>query len=174
VHAETSETEADNIDARLRGMIIHRALELLNRIPEGHLNRQQLPAQLAADFAQPADSNLVADCLQEAQQLLSQPSLNEIFAPPPGSQVYNELPVLYYRNEQAVYGLVDRVIKTEDTVTIVDYKSHRLAAGENVQAFAEQFRPQLQYYQQGLEKIWPQRQFRTAILFTGNACLAWL
>jgi len=177
-HSEQAEKLSTDLDARLRGMIIHRAIELLsaqNTLSEG----QHIQRQLAVDFCYPQDNPLIQQCYDEAKNIVNNPDFASIFSPDEASDCFNELPVLYQQEEtgkdaQSIYGLIDRVIKTDNSVTIIDYKSHRLDNNQDSQAFAEQFRPQLQYYQQGLKKIWPKLEFKMAILFTHTSDLIWL
>lgn len=173
--------KASEIDARLRGSIIHRAIELLSNLCSGN-ETEQAPVvqQLAIDFCYPQDSEIISRCFNEAEKIVNNSAFSELFFPDDKTDCYNELPVLYYRQStkqqtaQAVYGLIDRVIKNETTVTIIDYKSHRLNSRQNAQTVAEIFRKQMDYYQQGLQKIWPHHQFKSGILLTHTAELVWL
>ncbi len=177
IHDEINEPQ----DARLRGMVIHRAIELLStgEAQSRTCDANQYTARLAIEFSYPNDDNFIRQCLQEATDIVNNPEFTEIFFPAAPADTYNELPVLYQQEsepnqEQAVYGLIDRVIKTDTTVYIIDYKSHRIADNVGTQEFAERFRPQMQCYQNGLEKVWPQLEYKSAVLFTHVARLVWL
>jgi ATP-dependent helicase/nuclease subunit A len=76
--------------------------------------------------------------------------------------------------QQAVYGVIDRLIKTEDSILIIDYKSHQLAEGETLQEAAQQFSAQLTYYRNGVEKLWPGHAIKTGVLFTYHKKVIWL
>ena len=86
------------------------------------------------------------------------------------------MPLMYKQEKQTVYGIIDRVIKEEGnkTVTVIDYKSHRLLAGESAKDTALQFSEQLEYYRNGINKLWPQHAIKTGILFTHCNEIVWL
>ena len=81
---------------------------------------------------------------------------------------------MYKTGEQAIYGVIDRLIKTEDNISIIDYKSHQLAGDETLQDVAQQFSAQLAYYLNGVEKLWPGHAIKTAVLFTYHKKVIWL
>ncbi len=176
---ETTQENTEKTNALSRGILIHRALELLSNPTGKTLNTTQIIAQLAAEFHYPITDAMLDQCYREARQTVDNPAFSHIFSPGAGTECYNELPVLYYLDkqhnpQQAVYGIIDRVVKTETQISIIDYKSHRVLENENLIAYAEQFRPQLNYYLRGLQKIWPGIHYKTAILFTFSARLIWL
>jgi len=81
---------------------------------------------------------------------------------------------MYKQGTHTVYGIVDRVIWSENTVQIIDYKSHRFAATETAENVAEQFANQLQYYADGISKLWPTHKVQAGILFTQQQEIVWL
>ncbi len=194
-HASPLEaTETASGDARLRGRIIHRAIELLAPDCRHPQEPPALPAvtkRLAADFQRHPDDRLIQLGLREARRVVERPELREIFRTEPEAIIYNELPVLYRADDTpasgsctdhtrpdrcapGVYGLVDRVVKKAGETLIVDYKSHSLSATDDHRLAAEPFRGQLDYYRRGLEAIWPDQTFRCGILFTRTARIVWL
>ena len=170
---------AENELARWRGTIIHRIIELL-------CNKKQCPAKKDSSeeiylrlknetsLANPGYIHYLKECLQEAEAAFNSPLLKDIFNPADNCESFNEMPLMYKHNQQAVYGIIDRVIKSDTTVTIIDYKSHALAQTETAQEVAQQFSKQLDYYVSGIKKLWPDHKIKAGILFTNSKEIVWL
>ena len=162
-----------------RGTIIHRVIEQLcntgiypaEDASTLHI-RQVLNTETLLD--KPAFITHIDGCIEEAVSTFNHPDFSDIFNPATGTQAYNEMPLMHLQTQRAVYGIVDRVIKTDDVVTIIDYKSHQLGLEENTQEAASQFTAQLDYYRQGITKLWPGYAVKTAILFTHHKEIVWL
>ncbi|MCW8851861.1 MAG: PD-(D/E)XK nuclease family protein, partial [Gammaproteobacteria bacterium] len=162
-----------------RGTVIHRVIEQLcnNRVYPAeaasisHI-RQALNTETLLD--KPAFIDHIDGCIEEAVATFNHPDFSAIFNPATGTQSYNEMPIMHLQQEKAVYGIVDRVIKAEDVITIIDYKSHQLGFEESIQDAASQFTAQLDYYRQGVIKLWPGYAVKTAILFTHHKEIVWL
>ncbi|NOQ90983.1 MAG: AAA family ATPase [Gammaproteobacteria bacterium] len=165
--------------ARWRGTIIHRLIEqLCNQAdyPATEQALQGLQQQLHTETAlrKPAYTDYLKQCVQEAITVYNHTAFETIFNPVAESRTYNEMPLMYTQEQQTVYGIVDRVIKTDNTVTIIDYKSHQLDESETVRNAAQQFIIQLDYYRDGIKKLWPEHTVRTGILFTHHKEIVWL
>ncbi|MCW8942454.1 MAG: PD-(D/E)XK nuclease family protein, partial [Gammaproteobacteria bacterium] len=162
-----------------RGTVIHSVIEQLcnNRVYPAeaastlHI-RQALNTETLLD--KPAFIDHIDGCIEEAVATFNHPDFSAIFNPATGTQSYNEMPIMHLQQEKAVYGIVDRVIKAEDVITIIDYKSHQLGFEESIQDAASQFTAQLDYYRQGVIKLWPGYAVKTAILFTHHKEIVWL
>ncbi len=165
-------SSADDEDATLRGLLIHRALDLLTRQPA--LTESACRQQLMMEYWLPADDALLQACIDEAQQNIADSKLQALLQPDAATECFNELPILYSADEQSVYGVIDRLVVREDAIWLVDYKSHRLAAGERAEDAASRFSQQLGWYRQGVEKLWPGRPVRCGVLFTHRSELVWL
>ncbi len=191
--AESIRTYADNDDlynkkfaldvalnlAKWRGIIIHRVIEQLcqtAQYPATGTTISDIQLQLKTEIMlqNPAAINYLDSCLQEAISAFNHPGFKMIFNPEKDCKTYNEMPLMYMQGQQAIYGLVDRVIKSADTILIVDYKSHQLDETETPQDAALQFSKQLEYYRNGIKKLWPQHVIKTAILFTYHKDIVWL
>ena len=170
---------AENELARWRGTIVHRIIELL-------CNKKQYPAtkdsseeiylrlKNETSLANPGYIHYLKECLQEAESAFNSPLLKDIFNPSDNCESFNEMPLMYKQNQQAVYGIIDRVIKSDTTITIIDYKSHALAQTETALDVAQQFSKQLDYYVSGIKKLWPEHEIKAGILFTDSKEIAWL
>ena len=183
----TAKLEADDAGsrfARWRGTIIHKALEAFCNAQQYSESRQiliRLTQQLAAQTMkqEPAYITYLDECIQEADATFNHPDLKEVFFPPENACCYNEMPLMYSQGQSGeeknvVYGIIDRVIKTDSSVTIIDYKSHLLNKNENTRDITLQFSKQLEYYRSGINKLWPQHTVKTGILFTRYNEMIWL
>ncbi|HHJ35891.1 MAG TPA: hypothetical protein ENJ87_09005, partial [Gammaproteobacteria bacterium] len=173
--------------AKWRGTLIHRTLELLCH--SGHYPasekaittiRQKLETEVRLD--EPGFIQHLEGCIDEAIAVFDHHELASIFDPAPDEQTYDEMPLMYLQEaaqtddaeRQAVYGFVDRIIKSKDTVLIIDYKSHQIGHTVSMQDAAQQFSEQLNYYRQGIQQLWPEHEVRAGILFTSRQKLIWL
>jgi len=165
--------------ARWRGIIIHRIIELLCRAqvyPTSQQTVDSLYQQLKTDVAlqRPAYIAQLDSCMQEAVSIFNHKDLVTIFNPAADTGTYNEMPLMYQQNGQMVHGIVDRVVRSQESVLIIDYKSHQLTGLECARDVAGQFLNQLEYYANGIRKLWPDHTIRAGILFTHHKELVWL
>ncbi len=162
-----------------RGIIIHRMIELLcnaenQPASEQVINNIRQRIKTEVTLQKPAYLEHLDGCLEEAIATVNHPDCESIFKPATTAQTYNEMPLMYMAGQQAIYGVIDRLIKTEDSISIIDYKSHQLAEGETLQEAAQQFSVQLTYYRNGVEKLWPGHAIKTGVLFTYHKKVIWL
>jgi ATP-dependent helicase/nuclease subunit A len=170
---------ADADTARWRGIIIHRIIELLCRAqvyPASQQTIDNLYQQLKTDVAlqQPAYIEQLDNCMQEAVAIFNHKDLATIFNPVAEARTYNEMPLMYKQGEQMVHGIVDRVVRSQHAVLVIDYKSHQLTGSEIARDVAGQFSGQLEYYTNGIKMLWPDHTIRAGILFTHHKELVWL
>ncbi len=178
----TEETETNKQDselARWRGTTIHRVIEQLckqTQYPATEQSLQRIRHRLITDIRlrKPANEIYLEECIQEAVTTYNHAAFESVFNPEHLSQAYDEMPLMYKQEQQAVYGVIDRVIKTENKITIIDYKSHQLDNTESTQDVAQQFSTQLEYYRNGIQKLWPSHSVRTGVLFTHHKEIVWL
>ncbi len=157
-----SDAETDP-DGRRRGIGIHRLLEWLTTPPVR--THAQLLAGLARELQCDAEDPELAEWFEEAQTVLQTPELSPLFDTTAYTKVYTEVPLQYYQESALVDGVIDRLLVTETTAHIIDYKSHSIDATQ-AGASAETYREQLQLYVEGVRRLWPGRQVRASILFT--------
>jgi len=165
--------------AKWRGIMIHRVIEFLCHERDYPATQQKINdvkqrLQVEASLNHPAFSKHLNNCIDEAVTVYNHVDLRNIFNPEDDTKTYDEMPVMYKQDGQAVYGIIDRVIKTDDTITIIDYKSHRLTEGETIDETAKLFTGQFAFYQEGVKKIWPKHTIKTGVLFTHHLKLIWL
>ena len=190
-HANAAEDEAaesevaddekheDESIAVWRGILIHRALELFCKSGEYPLSEQLINdahGQIKAELItrNPALLVYLHDYLQEAVTCFSDQRLTPIFNPPTDAHSFDEMPLMYKSSNKSVYGIVDRVIKHQNSVIIIDYKSHRQHEALSLNDIALQFKSQLEYYRDGARLLWPDCEIKTGILFTHYQEVIWL
>jgi len=149
-------------DGRLRGIAIHRMLELLST----GVSANQVRQHVASELHRQAEEDDFTAWWQEAQAVHQAPQFRELFDPACYSQAWNEVPLQYIHDGCTVYGLIDRLVLRDETVIIVDYKTHRQATTGALTALAAPYAAQMAYYAAGVRTLWPQRQVRPLLLFT--------
>lgn len=101
----------------------------------------------------------------KASQIISNQKFSFLFDTKLYEQAYKELPVCYRnRSGNYIYGFIDRLVLYQNEAWIVDFKN--VADESEASEIPANFKMQLDYYTQGISKIWPQRKIRQAILFT--------
>jgi len=156
-------------DGCLRGLIIHRLLQLMSV-----KNAREWPeifSQVAAEFDLEKDDALLAECCDECSALLKDSSLAPLFQDSDNTESLNEVPLIYRLGERTVHGIIDRLLVKGDEVWVIDYKSHRNADAQNTATLAAGFRQQLGYYADGVSRLWPEHRVRSFLLFTAPRLL---
>ena len=151
-------------DGRLRGIAIHRMLQLLTTAvaPDSVL------PQVAAELQRNNDDEELLAWWHEARTVIAAPALRELFDPSRFEQAWNEVPLHYRQGTCNVHGIVDRLILQSDQVIVVDYKTHRHATSAELDRLAATYLPQLRLYVEGVRRLWPQHRIRPLLLFTAS------
>jgi ATP-dependent helicase/nuclease subunit A len=161
---DDAETElAHSPQARRHGTLLHRLLQYRS----AGYDRAQVQAALQREW--PTLPSLDA-AWHTVEAVLAAPALRRFYDPAHYERAYNELPLLYQRADQAVYGVIDRVVVTREEVMVLDYKTHADADPENSTRYAPVYFPQLRLYAAGVQQLWPERRVRAYLVFT--ACAA--
>jgi ATP-dependent helicase/nuclease subunit A len=157
--AALSPLAAEGRDRFKRGLLVHRLLQALPELP---IEEREVAARR---FLALATHRLTAEEQDEIRRetlaVLHHPEFAPLFGP--GSQA--EVPFVGLIGGQALSGQIDRLVVAEDRVLIVDYKTLRPppAAEDEV---APIYLSQLAAYQAALERIYPDREIRCALLWT--------
>ncbi|TCK18906.1 ATP-dependent helicase/nuclease subunit A [Thiogranum longum] len=151
---------------QLRGIIIHRMLQLATG--QKAVNSTIID-RIAKEQGIRPDDSLLAACREEVQTLFDKEELGWIFAQ--DSRQWNEVPVQYRKDNRTVYGIIDRLLVTDTTVHLIDYKSHRITDMKNPGALVKHYRPQLELYREAVVRLWPEYKVRCYLLFTHSATL---
>jgi len=158
----------DREQARLRGNIIHRILE---KCSHDSSSTEDGYASIYAEFSHQLSKDAFENCWLEANKVLQEPRHATIFSAEHYQQAWNEVPILYQLEDKpgnTVNGIIDRLVRYEDRVLIVDYKSTQLAEGQEPETVAKHYRSQIDYYVQGIKKCWPDLKVEAGILFTAS------
>jgi ATP-dependent helicase/nuclease subunit A len=95
--------------------------------------------------------------------------MQAFFDPACFSQAFNEVPILYRREDTTVHGVIDRLLLTETEALVIDYKTHQHANMDNLTQLAQPYFEQLDYYRRGVQQLWPSLPVRALLLFTACA-----
>ena len=166
--AQSGTHDTDEDDGKLRGNVIHRLLAMLT--VKQVMPEESLLQHVADEFALDRTDPEFNEWRQEVDQLIHRSSLREFFDPACFRSAYNEIPVQYYIDGRLVYGIIDRLIVNDNSVVVIDYKTHHYANNDNLDRLAAPYCQQIRMYGSGIEKIWPDRPVRPILLFT--ACAA--
>lgn len=162
-HDVLLDAEAFDADGRTRGQAIHMLLEWLSEpnavAPDTALRR------LGEHLGRRGEEDALQQWLEEAQALIADTGLGNLFQADRFEAAYKEVPLQYLQGDILVEGVVDRLIRYPDRVLIVDYKTHRLTdltAADHAISFTGQMR----YYADGVRRLWPHLPVECAILYT--------
>jgi ATP-dependent helicase/nuclease subunit A len=158
-----SDIEGDE-EGRERGLAIHRFLQLLTdgAQPAPALILRRIRSELNLDETSPAP----AQWLAEAERLIKNPAFRDWFDPSRYRQAYNEIPIYYYSGDRLVHGIVDRLVVNDDGCILIDYKTHRSATSDKLEALIAPYHEQLRLYVEGIKRLWPGKTVRAFLLFT--------
>jgi ATP-dependent helicase/nuclease subunit A len=164
--ADPSEMHGDE-EGRERGLAIHRFLQLLSDVtqPDVAAIRQRIITEFALD----AERHPAEEWRAEAEHIVTHPAFRAWFDPARYDTVFKEVPVSYYSDSKLVHGVIDRLVIKDDTCVLIDYKTHRNAAVDNLAAMAAPYREQLRLYTEGIKRLWPDKTVRAFLLFTACA-----
>ncbi len=153
----------DEEAAKLRGTRLHLLLE---NLPETSVdNWAQACARLLPDM-QPADRD---ELLQEAAGVMASPDLRPLFA----SGALAEVAVTAKLGSRRMHGIIDRMIISDDAVQIIDFKTNYTVPNQ-VEECPEGLLRQMGAYAKAVAQIYPDKDVRTAILWTRTTRLMWL
>jgi ATP-dependent helicase/nuclease subunit A len=160
-----SELGQDEETAKKRGTHLHLLLEVLPERDPVHW--PDLAMQMLTSGADPALADDIPALLTEVQNVLSTPALSPLFAPSTLAEVpvTADLPGL-----GRMHGVIDRLIITDSTVRIVDFKTN-VAVPPAPDTCPEGVLRQMGAYAVALSQIYPNHQIETAILWTRTATL---
>ena len=163
--AETPSAETDTMrsTAARRGAIIHRALERSST--DVRLSAPAVRAELWREWTGYVSEDEFQSYWSEARAVLEHPEFRPFFDASRYQQARNEVPILYARAAQTVYGIIDRLVWRDEEILLLDYKTHRITRAE-VASAALRFQPQLALYAEGVKRLWPGKRVRLFVIFT--------
>jgi ATP-dependent helicase/nuclease subunit A len=144
--------------------VIHRCLELMTRTPPSITN--DVRQQVATEFQFHFNDTGFNEWHDEARRVLHHPGFQSLFDSTRYQTAYNEVALVYERDNKVVHGVMDRVLVSKDQIVLIDYKTRRAARPDNLSELADQYREQMLEYTEGLRHMWPTRTVRSLLLFT--------
>lgn len=169
--ARQEDVESGDALGRLRGVAIHRMLQLATDAGVHEPCRDVITQRVAAEMQWAHGDPTLQSWWQEVERLLADPKLTWVFDPQASASAYNEVPIEYLDNGQTVYGIIDRLVARDTGVWLIDYKTHRLRAEAQLRDLCDRYRTQLALYREGVQRIWPDRRVQTCLLFTDGGRL---
>ena len=143
-----------------RGIIMHQMLNYLSRFPESKQSQ----------FYTAESNNIQTSELEtwwsECQNVIKHKSFSDYFNPSCYDNFYNEVPIQFKDEGKMVYGIIDRLIIKDNTVTIIDYKTHPYVNKENIENIAKTYEQQMQLYKKGVQLLWPEYNVTSILIFT--------
>jgi ATP-dependent helicase/nuclease subunit A len=162
--AFTSEYTHTDVDGRERGIALHLMLDHLTRHPAPDIDG--LYIDIANRLQRATEDAQLQEWWQEARGIVTHPGLSMLFDSDRYAQAYNEVPVQYMSQAHMVYGVIDRLVITDDSALVIDYKSHLHASSDNIPQLVEDYRAQLDCYAEAVERLWPDHRIEPCLLFT--------
>ena len=150
-------------DGEARGRLTHAIMQYLTEHPDAVSGKP--PAQFTVGI----NSALLIDSWREAQQLHSAAALQIFFDPAKYQRVYAEVPIYYWQDDVMVHGIIDRLVVCSDHIYVVDYKTHRYTDVSQLDSLQDYYRTQMQYYVEGIQRIWSDLPVTASLIFTQDA-----
>ncbi len=155
-------------DRYQRGNLIHKLLQVLPEVAPDE--RRTAGRRFLSSQGVGLDQDQVADILSEVMALLDDQAFAPVFAPGSHAEVPLAAQLDLDGSSVGLTGQIDRLVVSDDTVLIVDYKTNRPAPASIEQADAGYIR-QLAAYRAAVGQVYPDRPVRAALLWTNTATL---
>jgi len=162
--AATATNGARDPESVLRGQIIHALLQTLGGSPE--TSDAGLRARVQQQLALQLPTALWLAALAEARQVRAATALAPFFAAEHRS--WNEVALHLETADGTQVNVLDRLVDTGEALWVLDYKTHRSASADTV---LEGAHAQLQRYVAAVQKLFPGRAVRAAVIWTPEAQL---
>lgn len=147
-----------------RGQIIHKLLQFL---PDaGNENKDTVIEDFLRKNASDLSEKEILRIKDEVLELLEDEKFAAVF----GADSKAEVPVMGLVDGKIISGQIDRLVVEKDRVMIIDFKTNRPAA-LRVEDVQPAYVKQLRAYKLLIEKIYPQKNVETLILWTDTATL---
>lgn len=150
---------AEAATAARRGILLHSLLERLPDVPVE--DREARAAAWLEKQAWDLDQAERAELLTSALDVVASAEFADIFAP--GSLA--EVPLAAAVGGEVIAGIADRLLVTDEAVTVVDFKTTRRPPSDEAEIPKPTLR-QMAAYVAALEAIYPDRTVRAAVLYT--------
>jgi ATP-dependent helicase/nuclease subunit A len=168
---QDAEFESGSAEGRDRGLTIHRMLQLAMQTQGRKFDAGSILSRVATESGLTSNDPLLHQCWDEVSKLLENRDLTWLFTPLTGTRTFNEVPIQYRRGRETVYGIIDRLVVTDADIYLIDYKTHRIASEALAQQLAEHYKPQLELYREGVQRLWPDHSIKAYLLLTDGGML---
>jgi ATP-dependent helicase/nuclease subunit A len=165
---DAGDSDSGDSDGILRGLVIHRLLQLAADRPQPDGLKDALIRQVANEYRLDSGDDRLSLWWEEVQGVLKDDSLAWLMQPGAGFRAYREIPVQYRQQGRTVFGLIDRLLVGDSRVHVVDYKSHRLEQDSDIARLSERYRPQMALYREAVQRLWPQHRVSCYLLLTAR------
>lgn len=146
-------------DAAERGKLLHSLFERLPDIaPE---KREDVADRWLEKQKRVKDAGERKALVDIVLTVLNNPDWSDLFSP----ESFAEAPIAAVVDQHVISGTVDRLLITDDLITIVDFKTGRLVPDSAKEAPLSYLR-QMAAYVAAIEKIFPGRPVKAALLYT--------
>lgn len=155
--------------ARLRGVLVHRLLQYLPQCAASE--RDAVMQRFIAHYGEGLNERERSDIARQVMALLQHPDFSEVFSEHSAAEV----PLVGVVEDAGgapvtVAGQIDRLAVLGDEVLIVDFKTGAMVP-EDSSAVPTAYRKQLGFYRKLVQKIYPDKTVRCAIIWTSTAKL---
>ncbi|MBO9476170.1 double-strand break repair helicase AddA [Shimia sp. R11_0] len=152
----------DQEAAKARGIWLH---SLLEHLPDHSQAQWRSVAERLLDASEAAPTTAeFEEIFAEATRNLSKSELAWIFAP----ETLAEVPITANLGAQRLYGIIDRLVITNEAIWVIDFKSNAILP-ENPTRTPEGILRQMGAYSHALSQVFKDMPIRTAILWTAKA-----
>jgi ATP-dependent helicase/nuclease subunit A len=155
---------ADDGSRFVRGRLIHRLLQSLPELPPEA--RAAAAARFLARPSHGLDATQQAEFAREALAVLE----HKDFAPFFGPGGVAEAPVVGRLGDHVIAGQIDRLVVTETTVFVLDYKTQRPVPA-SIDAAPRAYLAQMAAYRRALASVYPGRAIRCCLVWTDGPSL---
>ncbi|QTD56116.1 double-strand break repair helicase AddA [Parasphingorhabdus cellanae] len=151
-------------DAAKRGKLLH---SLFERLPDIAPDKRKYVADRWLEKQkQIGDAARRKALIDTVVAVLDNPDWSALFSP----DSFAEAPIAAVVDQHVVSGTVDRLLVTDNLITVIDFKTGRAVPKEAAQAPRAYLR-QMAAYVAALEKIFPDRPVKAALLYTQGPTL---
>lgn len=154
----------DNSILYRRGTIIHKLLQFIPDIDKKKQTSaiEKYIKNIAPDFSEEESLKIC----NEVMSLINNPDFGIVFSQ--NSQA--EVPIMGEVGGKIISGQIDRLIITDKKIIVVDYKTNRNTP-KTITDVPDGYFSQLSAYKSLLQKIYPQKEIETYILWTNTASM---
>lgn len=160
--AMVSPLSEDGSNRYRRGQVIHKLLQFLPDVRSD--DKAVLIREFLAKHAPDFTDNQVRRIVEEVLSLVNNPRFADLF----GEHSQAEVPIMGEVDGRIVSAQIDRLVVQPDQIQIVDFKTNRPAA-KSIDEVPGAYLKQMRAYRILLERIYPQKQVKSYILWTDTA-----